>query len=132
VEIDLKINQAEKGDYPHFMIKEIMEQKESIRRAIEQDDQEILKIAEAIKGAFGTYLVGCGTAGKVCLAATYLFSHIAKRHVNFAVGSEFSSLQDFIKDKLFDYCRFTKWRNSRHFRSNTFCQTKRCSSFIHN
>ncbi|MGL5831378.1 MAG: glutamine--fructose-6-phosphate transaminase (isomerizing) [Candidatus Altimarinota bacterium] len=99
VEIDLKINQAEKGDYPHFMIKEIMEQKESIRRAIEQDDQEILKIAEAIKGAFGTYLVGCGTAGKVCLAATYLFSQIAKRHVNFAVGSEFSSLQDFIKDR---------------------------------
>jgi glucosamine--fructose-6-phosphate aminotransferase (isomerizing) len=99
VEIDLQLNQAEKGEYPHFMIKEIMEQKETIRRAIEQDDQEILKIAEAIKGAFGTYLVGCGTAGKVCLAATYLFSHIAKRHINFAVGSEFSSLQDFIKDK---------------------------------
>lgn len=99
VEIDLQLNQAEKGDYPHFMIKEIMEQKETIRRAIEQADQEILKIAEAIKGAYGTYLVGCGTAGKVCLAATYLFSHIAKRHINFAVGSEFSSLQDFIKDK---------------------------------
>ncbi|MCC6643942.1 glutamine--fructose-6-phosphate transaminase (isomerizing), partial [Candidatus Peregrinibacteria bacterium] len=99
ITIEWQAAQAEKGDYPHFMIKEIMEQKETIRRALEQDDQEIQKIAAAIKGAFGTYLVGCGTAGKVCLAATYLFSHIAKRHVNFAVGSEFSSLQDFIKDR---------------------------------
>ncbi len=99
ITIEWQASQAEKGDYPHFMIKEIMEQKETIRRALEQDDQEIQKIAEAIKGAFGTYLVGCGTAGKVCLAATYQFSHIGHRHVNFAVGSEFSSLQDFIKDR---------------------------------
>lgn len=99
IKIEWQASQAEKGAYPHFMIKEIMEQKETIRRALEQDDQELQTITDAIKGAFGTYLVGCGTAGKVCLAATYLFSHIAKRHVNFAVGSEFSCLQDFIKDR---------------------------------
>lgn len=99
ITIEWQASAAEKGDYPHFMIKEIMEQKETIRRSLEQEDLEIQKIADAIKNAYGTYLVGCGTAGKVCLAATYMFSHIAKRHVNFAVGSEFSSLQDFIKDR---------------------------------
>ncbi len=99
ITIDWLASTAEKGKYPHFMIKEIMEQQETIRRAVEQDNDEIQKIASAIENAYGTYLVGCGTAGKVCLAATYLFSRIAQRHVNFAVGSEFSSLQHFIKDR---------------------------------
>lgn len=99
VEITWQAQQAEKGEYPHFMIKEIMEQKDSIKRAVEQNDQEIETITNAIKGAFGTYFVGCGTAGKVCLASTYLFANVAKRHVNFAVGSEFSLLQDFIREK---------------------------------
>ena len=36
VELDLDIESAEKGDYEHFMIKEIMEQKDTIRRAINQ------------------------------------------------------------------------------------------------
>ncbi|MBN1494569.1 glutamine--fructose-6-phosphate transaminase (isomerizing) [Candidatus Peregrinibacteria bacterium] len=99
VEINWDAKEAEKGEFPHFMIKEIMEQKETISRAINQDEDKILKIAEAIKKAYGTYLIGCGTAGKVCLAGSYLFAKIAKRHVNSAFGSEFPSLQDFITDK---------------------------------
>jgi glutamine---fructose-6-phosphate transaminase (isomerizing) len=99
VEIELKPEDAEKGEFPHFMIKEIMEQKETIHRAINQDEDEIMKLAEAIKGAYGTYLVGCGTAGKVCLAASYFFSAIDQRHVNVAFGSEFPSWQPFIKEK---------------------------------
>lgn len=99
VEIDWDIESAEKGEFPHFMIKEITEQKETITRAINQDPEKIMKIADEIKNAYGTYLVGCGTAGKVCLAASYLFSRIAKRHVNFCIGSEFPSYQDFISEK---------------------------------
>ncbi|MBU1446375.1 glutamine--fructose-6-phosphate transaminase (isomerizing) [Patescibacteria group bacterium] len=99
VKIDLDAQSAEKGEFPHFMIKEITEQKETIARAINQDPAKIMEIAAAIKSAYGTYLVGCGTAGKVCLAASYHFAKIAKRHVNFAFGSEFPSLQDFITDK---------------------------------
>ncbi len=99
IEINLTPESAEKGDYPHFMIKEIMEQKESIYRAINQEDSEIQQLAEAIKNAYGTFLIGCGTAGKVCLAASYLFSKIAKRHVNVVIGSEFPSYEDFLKEK---------------------------------
>src|SRR5581483_8573288 len=80
-------------------IKEIMEQKETIYRAINQSDSEILKLADELKKAYGTFLIGCGTAGKVCLAASYIFSQIAKRHVNVVVGSEFPSHQDFLKEK---------------------------------
>jgi glutamine---fructose-6-phosphate transaminase (isomerizing) len=99
VKINWDAQSAEKGEFPHFMIKEITEQKDTIARAINQDPEKIMEIAEAIKGAYGTYFVGCGTAGKVCLEASYHFAKIAKRHVNFAFGSEFPSLQDFITDK---------------------------------
>jgi glucosamine--fructose-6-phosphate aminotransferase (isomerizing) len=90
---------AEKGEYKHFMIKEIMEQKETIERAINQKKEEILNIANIIKNAYGTYLVGCGTAGKVCMAASYSFANIAHRHVNVAFGSEYPYIQDFIKER---------------------------------
>jgi len=99
VEIDWNPESAEKGEFSHFMIKEITEQKETITRAINQDEAKLMKIADEIKNAYGTYLVGCGTAGKVCLTASYLFAKIAKRHVNVAFGSEFPSLQDFITDR---------------------------------
>lgn len=97
VKIDWKPQQAEKGRFPHFMIKEIMEQKDTIYRAINQDEKLIKRVAEIIKHAFGSYLIGCGTAGKVCMAASYLFSKIAKKHINVEFGSEFPLFHHFIK-----------------------------------
>lgn len=99
VRINWRAQQAEKGKFPHFMIKEIMEQKETIHRAINQDENLIKKVAQTIKNSFGTYLIGCGTAGKVCMAASYLFSKIAQMHVNTVFGSEFSNFKEFIKKK---------------------------------
>ncbi len=99
IKIDWDTTQAEKGDYAHFMIKEIMEQKETILRAINQDDKEIQKVAKAINNAFGVFLTGCGTAGNVCHTGEYIFSKIAKKHVNYAVSSEFPSYDDFIAKK---------------------------------
>lgn len=99
IEIDLDEESAEKGDFPHFMIKEIMEQKDTLNRAINQDPKKIEALAKAIKSAYGTYLVGCGTAGKVCMVAEYLFSSIAKKHVNFSYGSEFPYHQHFLTNK---------------------------------
>lgn len=97
VNIDWKAESAEKGDYDHFMLKEIMEQKETIMRAINQNEEEIMKVAEAIRSSRGTFLSGCGTAGKVCKAAEYFFSVIADRHVNYAVASEFPIYHHFLK-----------------------------------
>lgn len=98
ISVDWKREEASKGDHEHFMIKEIMEQKNTLKKAIEHGDEEIMKIANAINNAYGTYLVGCGTAGKVCLAGTYFFADITKKHVNFQFGSEFPYITDFIKE----------------------------------
>jgi len=99
IEIDWDEKSAEKGEFKHFMLKEIMEQKDTLSRAINQDEEKILEVAQAIKNAYGTYIVGCGTAGKVGMVGTYLFSHIARKHINFMFGSEFSSFLPFMKDR---------------------------------
>ncbi|MBI2663575.1 glutamine--fructose-6-phosphate transaminase (isomerizing) [Candidatus Woesearchaeota archaeon] len=99
ITIEWDKEQARKGRYDHYLIKEIMEQKETINRAINQDESEIQKIANEINNAFGTFFVGCGTAGKVCHAGEYLYSKIAKKHINFVVASEFSNYKHFLTDK---------------------------------
>jgi glutamine---fructose-6-phosphate transaminase (isomerizing) len=97
INIDWQAESAEKGEYDHFMLKEIMEQKETILRAINQDTDEIMHIAQMIKDSRGCFLSGCGTAGKVCMAAEYFFSIISKRHVNFAHASEFPIYHHFLR-----------------------------------
>jgi glucosamine--fructose-6-phosphate aminotransferase (isomerizing) len=79
------------------MLKEIMEQKESVARSVNQSDEEILTIAEAIRNARGTFLVACGTAHKACAAAEYFFSVVAGHHVNVAPASEFTVYHHFLK-----------------------------------
>ncbi|HLD97649.1 MAG TPA: glutamine--fructose-6-phosphate transaminase (isomerizing) [Candidatus Nanoarchaeia archaeon] len=88
-----------KDGYDHFLIKEIMEQKHTIAAAVNQDDAKIQAVADAIKNAYGTFFVGCGTAGKVCMAGEYLFSKIAGKHVNSVVASEFGNYQDYLTPK---------------------------------
>ncbi len=99
VEIGWKAEEADKGSYAHFLVKEIMEQKDTIRKAVNQEDEKILKTAEEINNAKGTFFVGCGTAGKVCMVAEYLFSKIAKKHVNSVFASEFPNYEHFLTDK---------------------------------
>ncbi len=97
IEITWSVEQAEKGDYEHYMLKEIMDQKESVARAVNQDEKQIEALAKAIRDARGTFLVGCGTAAKACMAAEYFFSVIAEQHVNFATASEFKLYHHFLK-----------------------------------
>ena len=90
---------SEKGDYPHFMIKEVLEQRDTVSRAIKQSDGEIMEVAKMLNDSFGSFFVACGTAGKVALAGTNLFSRIANKHVNFSVSSEFPNYTHFLTDK---------------------------------
>ena len=96
IAITWNVEQAQKGDFEHYMLKEIMDQKESVARAVNQDEHQIMTLAQAIKEAKGTFLVGCGTAGKACMAAEYFFSVIAGHHVNFAPASEFKLHHHFL------------------------------------
>lgn len=99
IAIDWDAKQAEKGEHEHYMIKEIMEQKETIMRSINQNVYEIKMVAREINKAFGVFLTGCGTAGKVCQTGEYVFSDVANKHVNYVVSSEFPNYKHFLTKK---------------------------------
>ncbi|MCK5016081.1 MAG: glutamine--fructose-6-phosphate transaminase (isomerizing) [Candidatus Peribacteraceae bacterium] len=96
IEITWSIEKAQKGEFDHFMLKEIMEQKDSIARAVNQNEQQIKKLGEAIRNSKGTFLVGCGTAHKACMVAEYFFSVVAQEHVNVTSAGEFKLYNHFL------------------------------------
>jgi len=81
------------------MLKEIHEQPKIVTDIAQTASTHVEKLAAIIKRSFGTYMVGCGSASYVCIAGSYLFSKIAKRHVNWAIGSEFGYHLDFLTSK---------------------------------
>ena len=95
-DIDWDIEQAKKGNFDHFMLKEITEQADTIQKTIVNNVESIKKVADAIKKARGIYFVGCGSSYHACLSASYKFSSLAKKHVNVALASEFSNYKDFL------------------------------------
>ncbi len=96
VEINLDVESVDKQNYDHFMIKEILEQKQTIKRALNQNKEELMKISGIINNAKGVFIIGSGTSGKVGLAAVYFFSKIAHKHVNFSISSEFKAFEHFL------------------------------------
>ncbi len=95
-ELDWDVEQAELGEYPHYLIKEIHEQPAIVRSIALSYGDTATKLAEMVRGSYGTFFIGCGTAGNAALTGQYLFSRIARRHVNFEVGSEFGYLEHFL------------------------------------
>ncbi len=94
--IEWDLDQAKKGDFDHFMLKEIAEQADTIKRAINQDKEIIDEVTDAIRKATGVFLVACGTAYHACLSASYIIPKVAKKHINVVLGSEFPNYKDFL------------------------------------
>jgi glucosamine--fructose-6-phosphate aminotransferase (isomerizing) len=97
--LDIDLSAADLGGYPHFLMKEIFEQPRVIERTARENLEPIRQLAALIRESYGTFLVGCGTASYAALSGTYLFSRIARHHVNFVVGSEFKYQEHFLTDR---------------------------------
>lgn len=96
--VDFTPEQAEKGEYPHYMLKEIFEQPTSIENAFRGrlvDDQ-----ASALLGGLGLtprelrdidriVLCGCGTASHAAMAGEYIIESLARIPTEVEVASEF-------------------------------------------
>jgi glucosamine--fructose-6-phosphate aminotransferase (isomerizing) len=87
------------NNHPDFMSKEMAEQPDVLERIARTANGDVSAMASAIRESYGTFLVGCGTASYAALTGSYLFSRIAKRHVNFVVGSEFKYHEHFLTDR---------------------------------
>ncbi|MFC1625924.1 glutamine--fructose-6-phosphate transaminase (isomerizing) [Patescibacteria group bacterium] len=96
---NIKQEVLDKAGYEHFMLKEIYEQPEVVAKVAANNKKDVQKATLMIRKAFGTYFTACGTAAYSGIAATYWFSEIAAKHVNFSVASEFVYFSDFLVPK---------------------------------
>jgi len=96
--IDWKAEQAEKDGYPHFLIKEIFEQKRTIPQALVNSVKSISEIVSLIKQGYKPVFVGCGSAYYCGLAGTYFFADAGIPSAVFG-AYEFDPFMQFIDNK---------------------------------
>ena len=85
----------EKGDFKHFMAKEIEEQPVTLKTGIKEyvdnlnNDINIYNFPWKISEIKSITLIGCGTAYHSCLMAKYWFEELTSLDVNIDIASEF-------------------------------------------
>ena len=104
--IDWEVSAAEKGGYQHFMLKEIMEQPEALRRAISpriKDGRVIfddLKLpVEKMREFTRIFTVACGSSYHVGMIGKYNLEHLLRRNVEVVLASEFRYSDPIVDDK---------------------------------
>ena len=75
--IDWSIDIAQKGGFPHYMLKEINEQSRSLRNALLLQEKYLDLIATFLDRSRQIFLLASGTSYHACLAASYMFSKLA-------------------------------------------------------
>ena len=98
----------EKGDYKHFMAKEIDEQPNTIKNCVNEyidkinNDINIFNFPFKEKEIKSITLIGCGTAYHSCLIAKYWFEQLTSFDVSIDIASEFRYRKNkFKKDCLY-------------------------------
>ncbi len=96
--LDLEIGELDKGDFEHFMLKEIFEQpktvEETFRGRLKSDYSEIvlgglLNVFPRIKEAERIVIIGCGTSWHAALIGEYMLEEYAQIPVEVEYASEF-------------------------------------------
>ncbi len=77
ITVEWTAEMAVKQGYPHFMIKEIHEQPETLRNTLRIQDHYLDLLSTFLDRANEVFLVACGTSYHACLAASYMFSKLA-------------------------------------------------------
>lgn len=90
---------ATKEGYPHFMLKEIMEQAQSLDKAIHQEDAKLEEFARLMKESEHLFFIGCGTAAKMAKLGELYAARVAGKLTNAYVGSEFAAYGQFLNKK---------------------------------
>ena len=103
--IDWDVTAAEKGGYPHFMLKEIFEQPEALRRAISprlKDGKVVLDdmklTARQIRDFSRVFIVACGSSYHVGMLGKYTLEHLTRRSVEVCLASEFRYSDPIVDD----------------------------------
>ena len=108
LELSTEEENYDKGDYKHFMAKEIEEQATTIKNGIKEyldtsnDDINIYNFPWKSDEISSITLIGCGTAYHSCLMAKYWFEGLTSLDVNVDIASEFRYRKNrFKRDTLY-------------------------------
>ena len=108
LELSSEEEKYDKGDYKHFMAKEIEEQPITLKNGIKEyidtanNDISIYNIPWKTNEINSITLIGCGTAYHSCLMAKYWFEELTSLDVNVDIASEFRYRKNrFKKDSLY-------------------------------
>jgi glucosamine--fructose-6-phosphate aminotransferase (isomerizing) len=108
LELQMNLEEIEKGGYEHFMLKEIYEQPRAIKdtyRGRLLADQGLIRMAgidqnlEKFTNANRIIIVACGTSWHAGLVAEYIFEDLARIPVEVEYASEFRYRNPIITDK---------------------------------
>jgi glucosamine--fructose-6-phosphate aminotransferase (isomerizing) len=107
-ELDWPDDQGGKDDYPHYMIKEIMEQPASIEQSLkgrlvaEEGNAKLGgldTVAERLRNIDNIYIVGCGTARHAGLLGEYMLEEYAGIRAKTEAASEFRYRKTLLDNK---------------------------------
>ena len=104
--VDWDVDAAEKGGYPHFMLKEIHEQpkalSETLHRRLDDKGNIVLDgismTREDIDRFTRIYIVACGTAYHAGLVGKYIIEKMTRTPVEVDVASEFRYRDPYVDD----------------------------------
>ncbi len=72
--IDWEAEEAQKGGYPHYLLKEIMEQLTTIPKTAQLNKDELQEAANLVRNARKVIITACGSAGFCALITKYLLA----------------------------------------------------------
>ena len=108
LELSSNEEKYDRGDYKHFMAKEIEEQPTTLKNGINEyldnanNDINIYNFPWKTNEISSITLIGCGTAYHSCLMAKYWFEELTSLDVNIDIASEFRYRKNrFKKDTLY-------------------------------
>ena len=101
--ISWNIDSAEKGGYPHFMLKEIMEQpnvlKDTINSVFTDGKNKTTMESIDINNYNKIVITACGSAYNAGLVAKYVFERLCRLSVEVEIASEFRYKDAIVDDK---------------------------------
>ena len=101
--IDWEISAAEKGGYEHFMLKEIMEEPEALRRAILPRIKDGKVVFEGLQLDIRQYhsikIIACGSSSHVGMVGKYNLEKLTRIPTEVVLASEFRYCDPIIDDK---------------------------------
>ena len=91
---------SKKGGYPHYMLKEIYEQPQTISNALDLEPSGLDGVVDMFSKARNSYFLGVGTTFYVAKYAKYVFSQLSQEFFPSISSDEFQALANVDKHSL--------------------------------